>query len=110
MAGADFSATVPIGLNSVTVSSQELRGDVLGDAADVLAQIDAARDASDTVTVSCRYLVRVDFSAAGSILNWVALKQAEGLTVQFQDVHRLVAAFFNVIGISEHARIAPRAF
>ena len=110
VAGADFSATVPIGLNSVTVSSQELRGDVLGDAAEVLAQIDAARDASDTVTVSCRYLVRVDFSAAGSILNWVALKQAEGLTVQFQDVHRLVAAFFNVIGISEHARIAPRAF
>ena len=109
-AGAtDFSATVPMGFNSVTVSSQELRGEVLGDAADALAQIDAARDASDTVTVSCRYLVRVDFSAAGSILNWVALKQADGLTVQFQDVHRLVAAFFNVIGISEHARIVPRA-
>jgi hypothetical protein len=23
-------------------------------------------------------------------------------------VHRLVAAFFNVIGISEHARVVPR--
>jgi hypothetical protein len=29
--------------------------------------------------------------------------------VQFQDVHRLVAAFFNVIGISEHARVIPRS-
>ncbi len=107
---SEFSATVPVGLNSVSVSSQELRGEVLGDAADVLAQIDASRDATSTITVSCKYLVRVDFSAAGSILNWVALKQSEGLTVQFSDVHRLVAAFFNVIGISEHARIAPRAF
>lgn len=107
---ADFSATVPIGLNSVTVSSQELRGEVLGDAADVLAAIDQASVVSDMVSVSCRYLVRVDFSAAGSILNWVAQKQAQGCTVQFQDVHRLVAAFFNVIGINEHARIVPRAF
>jgi hypothetical protein len=29
--------------------------------------------------------------------------------VQFVDVHRLVAAFFNVIGISEHARIGIRS-
>jgi hypothetical protein len=28
--------------------------------------------------------------------------------VQFTDVHRLVAAFFNVIGISEHARVVTR--
>lgn len=107
---ADFSATVPVALNSVTVSSQELRGEVLGDASEVLAAIDSASAIAETVSVSCRYLVRVDFSAAGSILNWVAQKQAQGCTVQFEDVHRLVAAFFNVIGINEHARIVPRAF
>jgi hypothetical protein len=50
----------------------------------------------------------VDFSAAGSILNWVAMREAEGCHVQFRDVHRLVAAFFNVIGITEHARVVPR--
>lgn len=106
---ADFIATVPMGLDSVTVSSQELRGDVVGDAMTILAGIDGARDASNSIAVSCRYLVRVDFSAAGSILNWVAMRQAEGCMVQFQDVHRLVAAFFNVIGISEHARVIPRS-
>jgi len=53
--------------------------------------------------------VRVDFSAAGSILNWVATRQASGCHVQFRDVHRLVAAFFTVIGINEHARVIPRA-
>jgi len=106
---ADFIATVPMGLDSVTITSQELRGEVVGDAMTVLAGIDGARDASNSIAVSCRYLVRVDFSAAGSILNWVAMRQAEGCMVQFQDVHRLVAAFFNVIGISEHARVIPRS-
>ncbi len=106
---ADFIATVPMGLGTVTVSSQELRGEVLGDAAALLAGLDSAKDASNNLSISCRFLVRVDFAAAGSILNWVALRQAEGCMVQFQDVHRLAAAFFNVIGIGEHARIIPRA-
>lgn len=104
----DSAATVPMGLGTVTITSQELRGSVVGDAVTVLAGIDGARDASNNIAVSCRHLVRVDFSAAGSILNWVALRQSEGCTVQFEDVHRLVAAFFNVIGISEHARVIPR--
>jgi len=106
---SDFIATVPMGLDSVTITSQELRGDLVGDAVTVLAGIDASRDTTNSISVSCRYLVRVDFSAAGSILNWVAQRQAEGYMVQFQDVHRLVAAFFNVIGISEHARVIPRS-
>jgi hypothetical protein len=28
--------------------------------------------------------------------------------VNFTEVHRLVAAFFHVIGISEHAKVIPR--
>ena len=52
--------------------------------------------------------VRIDFTAAGTVLNWVTAREAEGRQVQFSDVHRLVAAFFNVIGISEHARITIR--
>jgi hypothetical protein len=59
--------------------------------------------------VSCAKLIRVDFSAAGSILNWVANRENEGCNVQFRDVHRLVGAFFNVIGINEHARVVLRA-
>jgi hypothetical protein len=47
-------------------------------------------------------------AAAGTLLNWVSSRQAEGRQVQFVQVHRLVAAFFNVIGISEHARVVAR--
>jgi anti-anti-sigma regulatory factor len=112
MASPSFesAATVPMGLlDSVSVSGLELRGDVLGDATQALAGLDAAREDGGRIVVSCHNLIRVDFSAAGSILNWVALRQSEGSQVQFQDVHRLVAAFFNVIGINEHARVVPRA-
>jgi anti-anti-sigma regulatory factor len=86
----------------------ELKGHVLGDATKALEALEFACRNGERVVVSCRGLVRVDFSAAGSILNWVALRQSEGCQIQFRDVHRLVAAFFNVIGINEHARVVPR--
>jgi ABC-type transporter Mla MlaB component len=114
-AGAAYSvatsadaATVPMGLDSVRLSGLELRGEVLGDATQALAGLESVQVSGGRVVVSCRNLIRVDFSAAGSILNWVALRQAEGHLVQFQDVHRLVAAFFNVIGINEHAKVVLR--
>lgn len=113
-AGFESAATVPMGLmpsvaHSVSVPALELRGDVLGDATQALAGLESSQDEGGRIVVSCRHLIRVDFSAAGSILNWVALRQSEGHLVQFHDVHRLVAAFFNVIGINEHARVIPRA-
>lgn len=107
-ASVDFVSTSLMGAGSVTLTSQELRGVVAGDTTALLAGLDSARDQSNNIVVSCRFLVRVDFSAAGTILNWVVSRQAEGCMVQFQDVHRLVAAFFNVIGISEHARVVLR--
>ncbi|MDR7305961.1 STAS domain-containing protein [Rhodoferax saidenbachensis] len=107
--GFENAATVPMGLDTPQTTGLELRGDVLGDATQALAGLDAAREEGGRIAVSCRHLIRVDFSAAGSILNWVAMRESEGCLVQFQDVHRLVAAFFNVIGINEHARVIPRA-
>ena len=86
-----------------------LRGQVMGDATTALSALNAVPADGRTVVISCRDLIRVDFAAAGSILNWVVMRQAEGNRVQFQDVHRLVAAFFNVIGINEHAKVVLRA-
>lgn len=86
----------------------ELSGEVLGDAADALNKLQAGLKGEDRLVVSCARLIRVDFSAAGSILNWVAVRESEGCHVQFHDVPCLVAVFFNVIGINEHARVALR--
>lgn len=108
--GSGFSQmpTAPIGLDGSMAVKLELKGEVLGDATQALAGFDTAGHSGDGIVVSCKGLIRVDFSAAGSILNWVAMRQAEGCHIQFRDVHRLVAAFFNVIGINEHARVVPR--
>jgi hypothetical protein len=36
------------------------------------------------------------------------MHEAAGCQIQFSNVSRLVAAFFNVVGINEHARIILR--
>ncbi|MFY7906885.1 MAG: STAS domain-containing protein, partial [Burkholderiaceae bacterium] len=88
--GAYMAApTAPMALDAVSPSDVELQGDVLGDATPALASLQERHVPGDQIVVSCRGLVRVDFSAAGSILNWVAMRQAEGSQVQFRDVHRL---------------------
>ena len=90
------------------ISTVELAGQILGDATEALEMLDAKLAGADVMIISCTRLIRIDFSAAGTLLNWVTARQAEGRLVQFVEVHRLVAAFFNVIGISEHARVMAR--
>ena len=89
-------------------SSVELSGQIHGDAVAVLEQLEDKLKGADILVISCAKLIRVDFSAAGTLLNWVSAREAESRTVQFADVNRLVAAFFNVIGITEHAKVLTR--
>ena len=90
------------------MASVELSGQIMGEPKPVLDKLEARLSGADMMIISCAKLVRVDFSAAGSLLNWVTARQAEGRIVQFTDVHRLVAAFFHVIGISENAKVTTR--
>ena len=107
--GDNQGHTVPMGLDSTPAAVAELSGEILGEATEALDRLEAARLGADRLVISCANLIRVDFSAAGSILNWVALRQSEGCHLQFRNVHRLVATFFNVIGINEHARVVLRS-
>jgi anti-anti-sigma regulatory factor len=90
------------------ISTVELAGQVLGDATEALGILDDKLMGADVMVISCERLIRIDFSAAGTLLNWASTRQSEGHQVQFVQVHRLVAAFFNVVGISEHARVIAR--
>ncbi|MGZ5194155.1 MAG: STAS domain-containing protein, partial [Ramlibacter sp.] len=92
-----------------SVATVELSGQILGDGKEALELLDAKLADADIMIISCARLMRIDFTAAGTLLNWVTARQAEGRQVQFIEVHRLVAAFFNVIGISEHARVIARS-
>jgi ABC-type transporter Mla MlaB component len=86
----------------------DLCGEVVGDATRILMPLQKAADHTAGLIVSCSRLIRVDFSAAGSILNWVASVESNGGRIEFHDVPCLVAAFFNLIGISEHAQVDTR--
>ncbi|MEO6322181.1 MAG: STAS domain-containing protein [Polaromonas sp.] len=88
--------------------SVELSGQIQGHAAAVLDRLEASLMGADMMQISCAKLIRVDFSAAGMLLNWVSARQAEKRSVEFSDVNRLIAAFFNVIGITEYARVVVR--
>lgn len=85
-----------------------LAGEVLGDADSALSALRDGAKGNHQLVVSCSHLIRVDFAAAGCILNWVANLESQGCHVQFQDLSRLVAAFFNVIGINDHASVVLR--
>ncbi len=107
---ASQALTAPMGLEDAPLFVVELAGAIAGDAAEALLRLEAGRhQGAGRLVISCAKLIRVDFSAAGSILNWVAAREDEGCNVQFREVHRLVAAFFNVIGINEHARVVLRS-
>ena len=102
--GLDF----PSGM-SIRFLSVDLSGQIQGDAVGVLDRLEASLMGADRMQISCAKLIRVDFSAAGMLLNWVSARRAENRFVEFSDVNRLVAAFFNVIGIVEYAKVSPRS-
>lgn len=86
----------------------ELVGELSGDLTATLQALDEVLGEAELRLVSCKHLVRVDFAAAGSILNWAAAHKAQGRRVRFVHVHRLISAFFHVIGITAHAEVVPR--
>ena len=50
-----------------------------------------------------------DVAAAGCLLNWAARAGANGGWIVLRDVSHLVGALFDLVGISEHARVMLRA-
>ena len=108
----EMDADSGLGMPSSTQPNQflsvELSGQIQGDAVAVLDRLETSLMGADRMQISCAKLIRVDFSAAGMLLNWVSARQAENRSVEFSEVNRLVAAFFNVIGITEYARVRVR--
>ena len=85
-----------------------LSGHIEGDADAFLQNLESLAKPGQPLVVPCDRLIRIDFSAAGSVLNWAAAQQAQKREVHFQNLHRVVAVFFNVVGINEHAWVIPR--
>jgi hypothetical protein len=102
------SALADDSVGHVTQANVELSGQLIGDIGATLTRLDTQLGTAPVVSVSCHKLIRVDFIAAGDLLNWVLAKRGESRSVQFVDAHRLVALFFGAMGINEHAKVAVR--
>ena len=92
----------------VEMAHVELSGQLVGDIGETLKKLDASLRTAPIVSVSCARLIRVDFIAAGDLLNWVLTKRNENRAVHFVDAHRLLALFFGAMGINEHAKVQVR--
>jgi hypothetical protein len=90
------------------VGHVDLSGQLVGDIGETLARLDADLGSAGRIDISCARLIRVDFIAAGDLLNWVLARRTEERGVTFSDAHRLVALFFGAMGINEHARVTVR--
>ncbi|MBB2487258.1 hypothetical protein H5407_18650 [Mitsuaria sp. WAJ17] len=86
----------------------ELSGQLHGDISETLNLMSGELGAASLIEVSCPALIRLDFLAAGDLLNWVLSRRSENRNVVFKDTHRLVALFFGAMGINEHARVKVR--
>ena len=85
-----------------------LAGDLLGAAEPEMAGLLAHAERHAHVFVDCRRLRRVDFAAAGQLLNAVASLRGAGRTVEFDQPNHAVAALLTVMGLPEMATITPR--
>ena len=95
-------------VSGVKVGNVELSGQLVGDISEVLKKIDGQLGNAAVINVSCARLIRVDFIAAGDLLNWVLARRGENKSVSFIEAHRMVALFFGAMGINEHARVRVR--
>lgn len=94
---------------ALTACSKGLAGVLEGD---LYEQLDALADQAQSQTpagqvleIACDQLIRLDFVAASSVLNWAAEMQKQGYCLKFTQLHQLVAMFFHIIGIDEHAEV-----
>ena len=92
----------------VQVGTVELSGQLVGDIGPTLKKMDTELGLASIVNVSCARLIRVDFIAAGDLLNWVLARRSENRSVRFIEAHRMVALFFGAMGINEHAKVKVR--
>jgi hypothetical protein len=92
----------------VQVATVELSGQLVGDIGATLQQLNQQLGTASLVNVACNKLIRVDFVAAGDLLNWVLTKRGENRSITFANAHRLVALFFGAMGINENAKVQIR--
>jgi anti-anti-sigma regulatory factor len=101
-------APAPARLPSAPNGAFVLQGDVLGRMQDELQALRGFASGRGDVVVDCRSLRRMEFVAAGDLLNEVATMRSAGRQVLFVEPNYLVYALMLVMGIHDLAEIRRR--
>lgn len=106
---SDWPTTLP----AVSGAAIRLCGHLSGDmaaASNALNDALAAHSPDKPFVIDCQLLERVDFTAAGTLLQWLMAAMAKGVQIELRGVSRLVAAFFHVVGIDEAVSVRLRQY
>lgn len=85
-----------------------LRGELAGLISAELAALREYAQSHSQVFICCKSLVRLDFVAAGELLNELVALAAQGKVALFDRPSAIVEALLNVMGISELAEVRSR--
>ena len=85
-----------------------LSGEMLGRSEADLQRLTAFATDHARIVIDCARLVRVDFTAAGLLLNWAVGMRGARKEVEFVNVGHLVAALFVVMGLHEVVPVIRR--
>jgi hypothetical protein len=108
MQGEAQSSFLDTSVADANVAQLDLMGQLSGDISETLRGLAAEVGDASLISICCTKLIRLDFMAAGDLLNWVLQRRTENRSVVFTDAHRLVALFFGAMGINEHAKVKVR--
>ncbi len=84
------------------------RGEILGDAEQYLGRLAAASRTSARISVECRQLRRVAFSASTALLGQLIKLQQAGVAVEFRNVNILIAALWQLLGVTSVCEVRIR--
>ena len=85
-----------------------LAGELLGRSEADLQRLTAFATNHERIVIDCSRLVRVDFTAAGLVLNWAVGMRGARKDIEFVQVGQLVAALFVVMGLHEVVPVTRR--
>jgi len=111
LAGSRASANaVPVVAPNYEVGAEAfvLTGSIEGRAQAMLAALRSYAADRAEINVDCRALRRLDFVAAGELLNEIVALRSGGKYLVFKDLNQLVAALLAVMGIPDMAEVRLR--
>jgi ABC-type transporter Mla MlaB component len=84
------------------------RGEILGDGEQYLGRLVAATRETQHISVECRQLRRVAFSASTGLLGQLIKLQQSGVAVEFRNVNILIAALWQLLGVTSVCEVRIR--